>query len=84
MKPQISSEVRANLSRDIKELRGRIGLSQEALALAAGIDRTYVSQIERQIANPSLEILYLIACALGVSLSVKFEAVDPLNGKLSR
>jgi len=42
------------------------GLSQEGLALEAGIDRTYASQIERGIANPSLKILCQIATVLRV------------------
>lgn len=39
-------------------------MSQEALALAAEVDRTYVSQIERGIGNPSLLILCRIAAVL--------------------
>ena len=77
MKSNIRERVRANLARQIKELRSGVGLSQEALAHNAGIDRTYVSQLERGIANPSLEILHRIAAALNVSLSVKFETNEP-------
>lgn len=45
----------------MKDFRGRRGLSQEALALSADVDRTYVSQIERAVGNPSL----LVLCKLG-------------------
>ncbi len=38
-----------------------MNISQEELAFRAGIDRTYASQIERAVANPSLGII----CALG-------------------
>ena len=38
-----------------------LGLSQEAMALEAGIDRTYASQIERGIGNPSLRVICSIA-----------------------
>lgn len=44
----------------------RAGLSQEKLALEAGVDRTLVSKIERKIANPSIEILLKLAFALKV------------------
>lgn len=44
------------------------GLSQEDLALEAGIDRTYQSQIERAVGNPSLRVLCAIAVALDVDL----------------
>lgn len=40
-------------------------LSQERLALDADVDRTYVSQIERGIGNPSL----LVLCKLGLVLN---------------
>jgi transcriptional regulator with XRE-family HTH domain len=51
-----------------KAERTRLGLSQEAFAEACGIDRTYASQIERGIANPSLEVLCRIADTLELSL----------------
>ncbi|QKM60057.1 helix-turn-helix domain-containing protein [Polynucleobacter arcticus] len=52
-----------------KAERTRLGLSQEAFADACGIDRTYASQIERGIANPSLEVLCRIADALEISVT---------------
>ncbi|HGY5675454.1 TPA: helix-turn-helix transcriptional regulator [Serratia marcescens] len=48
----------------MKDFRGKRGLSQEALALSADVDRTYVSQIERAVGNPSL----LVLCKLGTIL----------------
>ena len=49
----------------MKDFRGKRGLSQEALALSADVDRTYVSQIERAVGNPSL----LVLCKLGTVLN---------------
>ena len=43
-------------------------MSQEQLAFDAEIDRTYVSQIERSVINPSLLVLHKVANALGVSV----------------
>jgi transcriptional regulator with XRE-family HTH domain len=43
-----------------------LGLSQEAMALEAGIDRTYASQIERGVSNPSLRVICAVAEILGV------------------
>ena len=60
------------LGGEIKALRLRANLSQEALALAAEVDRTYVSQLERGVANPSLKILYRISKELGTELQVSF------------
>lgn len=55
--------------RAIRELRGERGLSQERLALEAGLDRTYVSGIERGERNPSLGNLLKLADVLGVHLA---------------
>lgn len=49
----------------MRQLRTSAGITQEELAFKAGIDRTYASQIERAIANPSLGIICQIADALG-------------------
>lgn len=53
---------------NVKQGRKSVGLSQEAFAYEAGIDRTYVSQIERGIANPSLSVLCKIADVFDISL----------------
>ena len=52
---------RACLAANLRKLRLRMGISQERLALEADIDRTFISQIERGIGNPSLRILCQIA-----------------------
>ena len=59
---------RKSLAERVRALRQERGLSQEDLALQAGIDRTYQSQIERAIGNPSLRVLCALAEALNVSL----------------
>lgn len=61
-------QIRQSLATNIKELRGNQGLSQEALALGAGVDRTYVSQIERGVGNPSLLILSKLGNVLDVDV----------------
>lgn len=57
-----------NLARNIRSLRELREYSQEYLALQTGIDRTYISKIERGIANPSLKLICDIAFALDVEL----------------
>lgn len=62
-------ELKSRLSANVKELRRQKGLAQERLGLDAGVDRTLVSKIEREIANPSLEILTKIAFQLNVTVA---------------
>lgn len=57
------------LSSNIKRIRKEQGVSQEKLALKADIDRSYMSELERSLANPSIEALLKIANALDVSPS---------------
>ena len=61
--------LKKQLSINIKILRKSQGLAQERLGLEAGVDRTVISKIEREIGNPSLEILVKIASFLGVSVT---------------
>ena len=49
---------------NVRQLRTSAGITQEELAFKAEIDRTYASQIERAVANPSLGIICRIADAL--------------------
>jgi len=64
-----------NLADRVKALRMELGISQETMALEAGIDRTYASQIERGISNPSLRVI----CSLAEVLKV--EPTDLLKPK---
>ncbi|MBY5826307.1 MULTISPECIES: helix-turn-helix domain-containing protein [Rhizobium] len=56
----------------VRQHRLLVRLSQEELAERAGLDRTYVSGIERGRRNPSLRNLQNISDALGVDLDVMF------------
>jgi transcriptional regulator with XRE-family HTH domain len=53
----------------LREARTARGLSQEQLAHAAGLDRTYVPGIERGERNPSLTNLLRLAAALETTLT---------------
>ena len=58
----------------IKELRKQLSLSQEALALKAEVDRTYVTDVENGRRNVSIELLEKLIASLEVSFSDFFNA----------
>ena len=62
-------DIRQRLGRNLRRLRDEKGLSQEAFAHEANIDRTYISDIERGARNPTITVVEKIALALGVTAS---------------
>lgn len=69
---------REHLARNLRVLRALRGLSQEALADAAGIDRTYVSALERRKYSVSIDRLDQLAKQLGVEPYVLLMSDLPL------
>jgi transcriptional regulator with XRE-family HTH domain len=63
------------MSLNIKKFRKAKGISQEKLALISGIDRSYMSEIERCLANPSIDALLRISNALEISPEDLFKGV---------
>jgi len=61
-------DVRLRLAANVRRLRKQTGLSQEKFAIEHGIDRTYVSAIERGRRNPTIVVVERIAIALGVDV----------------
>ncbi|ACX86293.1 transcriptional regulator, XRE family [Pectobacterium parmentieri WPP163] len=70
------SRARVIFSHNIKKLRERQGLSQEALADLAGLHRTYIGSVERCERNISIDNIDRIASALCVSPSYLLESDD--------
>jgi transcriptional regulator with XRE-family HTH domain len=68
MKIQRNESTLSALANNVRRLRKVVGLSQEELAFQCEIDRTYISKVERGVANPSLLILARIAEVLEVSI----------------
>lgn len=62
-------DVRANLARNLRLARAKVGVSQEALADMAGIDRTYVLGIERGVGNPTVTVMAKLAQPLETTVS---------------
>jgi transcriptional regulator with XRE-family HTH domain len=58
---------------NVRQRRKDLNYSQEELAQACGLDRTYIGGIERGERNPSLENIIKIANALNIPPSSLFE-----------
>ena len=56
----------ALLGKEIAKLRRRNGLSQEELGFRAEVHRTYISQLERGLKSPTLNVILKFAKALKV------------------
>ena len=54
------------LGRNVRRYRKLKGMTQEQLALEAGMERSYVSDLERGLRNPSVRALGRLAEALAV------------------
>jgi len=63
------SEQVLSFAQKVRALRKQKKLSQQEFSEIVGIDRTYASQIERGIANPSLLVMLAISKALGVHIT---------------
>lgn len=59
-------DIRKRFGKKIRNARSSRGWSQEDLAGASGLDRTYISGIERGVRNPTITVVDQFAKALGV------------------
>jgi transcriptional regulator with XRE-family HTH domain len=59
--------INKQLGKRIRDWRTRRGLTQEELAHRAGLDYSYINQIENGRRNPSVQTIDRIARALGVT-----------------
>lgn len=66
--------IKVKVGQRIKELRNEIGISQEALANKAEIDRTYVTDVENGRRNISIENLEKLINALEIHFKDFFNA----------
>ncbi len=69
------SEIRNKVGGRVKELRAREGLTQERFALVAGVNRSYLADIEKGNRNFGFDTLERIVSGLGVSYSEFFEGI---------
>jgi len=65
------------LGRNVRQARLQKGMSQEELAFQADMKRSYLSDLERGVRNPSIKAIGRLASALGVEPSSLFVGSTP-------
>lgn len=60
----------------LRDYRVRAGLTQEGLAHEAGLERTYISFLERGLRSPSLRVVFQLAKPLGLAPSKLIAALE--------
>jgi transcriptional regulator with XRE-family HTH domain len=63
----------------VRAKRKSLGLSQEKLAEKAGCDRQSINRVENAAYSPSLDRVFKLADALGMSLSDLFDEFDRVD-----
>jgi transcriptional regulator with XRE-family HTH domain len=58
---------RRRFAETLREARENAGISQEQLAERAGLHRTYISQLERGLKSPSLDVIVSLAKGLRIT-----------------
>ncbi len=72
----MADTISSRFGEEVRSLRMKRGLSQEALAASAGLDRTFISMVERGVRRPTLDSAKRIADALNVSLVEVIRSVE--------
>jgi len=78
---QTGLDERRILAGNVRRLRQEHALSQEALAEACGLHRTYIGGVERAERNVSLSTIATLAKALNVSVPVLLTQKGTSRGK---
>ena len=68
-------KVRKDIGANVRNFRKKAGLSQESLAEKAELHPVYISQVERGTKAVSVEALWKLSRALGVTMAALFRGV---------
>ena len=77
-------DIREVFARNLRVLRKERGLSQEALAHEADVDRTYISALERGVYSATIDMVDKLAAVLGVEASDLLQRPSPSRRKPAR
>ncbi len=73
-----SSALLVNFGDALRNWRRSRNLSQEELGQLTGLDRTYISGLERGKRNPTLKVIVHIAVCLGITASVLLDGLEEM------
>ena len=76
-----AGSLKKHFGRIVRRRREAAGMSQEALALEAGLHPTYISLLERGLRNPSLVTVQVLAGSLETTMA---SLVRELESELAR
>lgn len=82
MNEEMKQQVRERIGNRIAALRKKAGLTQEELALRAGLQRTHVGRIEAGRYAVTLEVVQAIAEAIDMTVDIidpRLEGLDRLS-----
>lgn len=74
-----SAAFRRAFGQAVRQVRERHDLSQEKLSFESGLDRTYISGVERGVRNPTLEVIQRLAVSLGTKSSKLLAAAERID-----
>lgn len=72
-------DIRSVVGKNLRRLRLEKGVSQEALAVDAGVARSYAGRLERGLENPTVELLQRLADALETEVTEFVRFPVPAN-----
>jgi transcriptional regulator with XRE-family HTH domain len=72
------------LGEELRKARLKANMTQERLAAAARIDRSYLSQLENDWKSPTVDLLFRICDAIGVSAARLLARVEQSRKRSSR
>lgn len=76
----VSKKLKKAFGMALRDARKKRQLSQLEVASTSGIDRAYVSELERGLGNPSVETMFRLAEAIGASpLELVKQMIDELK-----
>ena len=84
MRPSTDPVLLKALGAALKERRRELGLTQEDVAGAAGIDRPYVTLIEAARKQPTISVLWRLAVAIDLAPHEFAQRIERINQDLNR